>query len=227
MSKNFTKEELEHDPLLDKYTKAVSYFNANRTLILSLIVTLVVVIGVLIGYSFYSSSQEEKAQNLLASAEQFYSNGDYNKALNGDEYTLTYGFVQISNDFSGTNAGNLATYYAAVSHFNLENYEEALAYILKYKNPKGIMGVGSVSFEASLYELNGSLEKAAKKYEEAAKWDVNDSTTPFNLMKAAKVYKELGNTAKVNELTKVILEDYPNSSEATSSKKLLGTLAVS
>ena len=227
MSKNFTKEELEHDPLLDKYTKAVSYFNSNRTLILSLVVTLLVVITVFIGYNFYSSSQEEKAQNLLASAEQFYSNGDYNKALNGDEYTLSYGFIQISDEFSGTNAGNLATYYAAVSNFNLENYEEALGYILEFKHPKGIMGVGSVSFEASLYELNGSLEKAAKRYEEAANWDTNDSTTPYNLMKAANVYQEIGNSAKVEELTKSILENYPNSTEATSSKKLLGKLAVS
>lgn len=227
MSKNFTKEELEHDPLLDKYTKAVSYFNTNKTLILSLLVTLLVVIGVLIGYNFYSASQEEKAQNLLATAEQFYSNGDYDKALNGDEYTLSYGFVQISDDFSGTNAGNLATYYAAVSHFNLGNYEEALAYITEYKQPKGIMGVGSVSFHASLLEVNGSLEKAAKKYEEAAKWDVNDSTTPYNLMKAAKIYYELDNASKVEELSSTIIEDYPNSPEATTSQTILGKLAVS
>lgn len=227
MSKNFTKEELEHDPLLDKYTKAVSYFNTNKTLILSLLVTLLVVIGVLIGYNFYSASQEEKAQNLLATAEQFYSNGDYDKALNGDEYTLSYGFVQISDDFSGTNAGNLATYYAAVSHFNLGNYEEALAYITEYKQPKGIMGVGSVSFHASLLEVNGNLEKAAKKYEEAAKWDVNDSTTPYNLMKAAKIYYELDNASKVEELSSTIIEDYPNSPEATTSQTILGKLAVS
>jgi len=227
MSKNFSKEELEHDPLLDKYTQAVNFFNGNRTMILSLIVTLVVVIGVLIGYRFYAEGQEDQAQNLLAVAEQSYSASDYQAALNGDEYTLSYGFVQIADQFSGTNAGNLAAYYAAVSNFKLDNYVEALAYIQEYKHPKGIMGVGSVSFHATLLKLNGSLEKAAKKYEEAANWDKNDSTTPFNLMKAANVYKELGNTEKVQSITSTVIEEYPNSPEATSSKKLLGTLAVS
>jgi tetratricopeptide (TPR) repeat protein len=227
MSKNFTKEELEHDPLLDKYTQAVSFFNANRTLILSLTVTLIVVIGVMIGYKFYAEGQEDKAQNLLATAEKSYSVTDYETALNGDEYTLSYGFVQIADEFSGTNAGNLAAYYAAVSNYKLDNYVDALAYIQEYKSPKGIMGVGSVSFHATLLELNGSLEKAARKYEEAANWDMNDSTTPFNLMKAAKVYKELGNTEKVMSLTSTIIEEYPNSDEATTSRRLQGTLATS
>ncbi len=227
MSKNFTKEELEHDPLLDKYTQAVNFFNANRTMILSLVVTLIVVIGVVIGYRFYAEGQEEQAQNLLASAEQSYSASDYQTALNGDEYTLSYGFVQIADEFSGTNAGNLAAYYASVSHFKLDNYQKALAYIQEFKHPKGIMGVGSVSFNATLLKLNGSLEKAAQKYEQAANWDKNDSTTPFNLMKAANVYKELGNAEKVKSITSTIIEEYPSSPEATSSKKLLGSIVAS
>jgi tetratricopeptide (TPR) repeat protein len=226
MSKKFTKEELEHDPLLDKYVKTVSFFNANRTMILSLSVTVIVVIGVLIGYRFYAEGQEQEAQNYLAAAEQNYSASDYQTALNGDEYTLSYGFIAIANDYSGTNAGNLATYYASVSHFKLDNYEEALGYIQEYKHPKGIMGVGSVSFHATLLKLNGSLEKAAKKYEEAANWDKNDSTTPFNLLKAANVYKEIGSMEKVSSITSTIIEEYPDSPEATNSRKLQGTLAA-
>jgi len=227
MSKNFTKEELEHDPLLDKYNETVNFFNANRTLILSLMVTLLVVIGVMIGYRFYSEGQEDKAQNLLASAEQSYTNSDYETALNGDEYTLSYGFIQIADEFSGTNAGNLASYYASVSNFKLDNFEDALAYIQGYKNPKGVMGVGSVSFHATLLKLNGSLEKAAKKYEEAANWDKNESTTPYNLMKAANIYKDLGNNEKVISITSTIIEEYPNSTEATNSRKLQGAIAAS
>ncbi len=227
MSKRFTKEELEHDPLLDKYVKSVDFFQANRTLILSLVVTLVVVIGVMIGYKYYAESQEEQAQNLMVQAENFYRAGDYQKALTGDEYTLSYGFIQIADDFSGTNAGNLASYYAAVSNFELGNMEEALGYIQEYKHSKGIMGVGSVSFHATLLKANGSMEKAARKFEEAAEWDTNDSTTPYNLYKAAEVYKELGNTDKAQSIAKTILDEYPNSDEATKSQKLIGQLAVS
>ncbi|WP_018126348.1 tetratricopeptide repeat protein [Balneola vulgaris] len=226
MTKNFTKEELEHDPLLDKYTQAVGYYNQNKTTILSVLISFVAIIGIYIGYNYYSGNQEAEAQNYLATAEKSYSEGDYATALNGDEYTLAFGFIQIADDYAGTNAGNLATYYAAVSHFKLDNYQDALAYINEYEHSKGIMGVGSKSFHATLLELNGDLEAAAKKFEEAANWDVNNSTTPFNLLKAAEVYIELGNEDKASSLLTTITEEYPQSAEATTSIKLQGSLAV-
>ena len=186
----------------------------------------VVVIASLIGYNVYSQNQEQEAQNLLATAEGYYSEGDYDKALNGDDFELTYGFVSIANDYSGTEAGNLAIYYASVSSFKLGNIEDALDYISRYDAPDGILGVGAISFHAKLYLANGSLEKAAETFVKAANWDVNDTTTPFNLYKAAETYYELENMDKASELVDQILNDYPGSEEATSTQKLQGMIAA-
>lgn len=226
MSKKFTKEELERDPLLDFYVKSSNYFVANRVTILSIAVTLLVVVAVFIGYGFYSSDQEAKAQNLLAIAEVEYSQGDYLKALKGDEFELTLGFEQIADNYSGTDAGNLASYYAAVSNFKLGNTLEALAYMQEFKPADGIMGVGAVSFHASLLEANESLEKAARMYEKAAEWDVNDSTTPYNLFKAANIYFEMGELEKAKELAETIVKEYPNSLEVAESQQLQGRIAI-
>lgn len=227
MAKHHTKEELERDPLVEFLNKSAAYYRANKTAILSVGTTFIVVVAILISYSVYSSKQEEKAQILLSQAEALYSESDYNAALYGDEGSFTLGFIDIADEYSRTNAGNLATYYAAVSYFKLDNFEDALAYINKYKHVKGILGVGSISFEAALYELNNQYDKAAITYEKAAKWDENSSTTPYNLYKAANAHYLDGNTDKSEQLISKIIKDYPNSDEYAESKKLLGQIASS
>lgn len=227
MSKHLSKEELESDPLIDNYNKAASFFNENKTPILAILLSVVVVIGALIGFNYYSQNQEQKAQQLLAIAEGYYSDGDFDKAINGDSFELTYGFLAIANEYSGTEAGNLAIYYASVSSFKLGNIEEALEYFSRYDAPKGILGVGPVSFNAKLLLSNGSLEKAAETFVKAANWNENSSTTPYNLLKAAEAYYEAGNFEKAKELTDRIVDDYPTSSELSSSQNLQGKIAVS
>ncbi len=226
MSKHLSKEELESDPLIENYNKAANFFNENKTTIIALFISVIVVIGAFIGYNFYSSSQEQQAQQLLAIAEGYYSEGDFDKAINGDSFELTYGFLAIANNYSGTEAGNLAIYYASVSSFKLGNIEEALDYLSRYDAPKGILGVGPISFNAKLLHANGSTEIAAETFVKAANWDTNNSTTPYNLLKAAEAYYEAGNYTKAQELTKRIIDEYPTSNEVASSQNLQGKIAV-
>jgi tetratricopeptide (TPR) repeat protein len=224
MSKHLSKEELQTDPLIENYNKAASYFNENKNTIIAVLVSAVVLIGAIVGFNYYSETQEQEAQNLLATAENYYAQGDYDKALNGDTFELTYGFIAIANDYSSTEAGNLAIYYAAVSSFKLGNLEEAIEYISRYEAPDGILGVGALTFEAKLYDANESTEKAAQTFEKAANWDENTSTTPYNLYKAAEAYLELENMDKVQSLTQRIIDEYPTSPELTEAQKLQGRI---
>lgn len=226
MAKHLTKEELQTDPLIKSYQNTVTFFNENKTTILAISISLIVVVGSLIGYNFYSASQEEQAQQLLATAEAYYIEGDYEKALNGDTFELTYGFIGIANDFSATEAGNLAIYYAAVSSFKMGDVGNAVEFITRYDAPEGILGVGPISFSAKMHQLNGDKEQAAELFLKAANWDENSSTTPFNLYKAAELYYELGSYEKASELTEQILSDYAGSSEVANAQKLQGRIAV-
>jgi tetratricopeptide (TPR) repeat protein len=225
MSKKHTKEELENDPLLETVGKVNNFYQNNRIAILSVMVVLTVIVGSLIGYSFYAESQEERAQVLLAEAEQYYTEGDYQRALNGDDADFTLGMIQIADNFSGTDAGNLATYYASVSYFKLGQYEDALAYIKNYDNPKGILGVGSISYYATLLNQLERFEEAAEKFEKAAEWDVNENTTPYNLYKAAKAWEKAGNTERAAELVNRIIEEYPDFEQLGDVQRLKGMLA--
>jgi tetratricopeptide (TPR) repeat protein len=219
-------DDLTQDPLIQWFEKTNEYIQSNKTSIIGVAVAIVVFTGSIIGYSFYSSSQEEQAQQLLSIAEGYYAEGDYQKALDGDSFELTYGFRAIATDFSGTYAGNLASYYSAISAYQLGNIEQAIGYIESFEVPEGILGVGAKNLHAKLYLANGDMESAAKTFETAARWDNNEATTPDNLLSAAGLYAELGNTTKAADLAEEILTQFPSSSQESRAEFLKGNLAI-
>lgn len=226
MSKRLSKEELETDPLIENYNRLANYYNDNKSQILSIAAAIIIIIGGFFGYQYYSSAQENQAQELLSIAENYYNQGDFENALYGNDFELTYGFDQIADEFSGTNAGNLANYYAAVSSFELGDTENALNYINEFDVPEGILGVGPLVFHAKVYLANENYEAAAQKFVEAANWVENDVTTPSNLYQAAEAYYKAENYDRADELVTRIIEDYPQSGQLAQSQRLKGMIAA-
>lgn len=224
MAKKLTKEELEQDPLLQSYAKIQNTYQQNKGTIIGGSIALVLVICLGIGYVYYSTQQEQEAQQLMSSAEQYYLNGNYEMALQGSEEDFTVGFEQIINNFSRTDAANLALYYAAVSHYNLGNIDQALTYMEEYDVPDGILGVAPLSFHAVLYAELGDLEQAAQMYVRAAEWDENSSTTPYNYVQAAWAFNDVGNNEQARTYAQKVLDEYPNSSQSDQAQQLMGKL---
>ena len=224
MSKGLKKEDLEQDILIEYSSRFMYFYENNKGAVIGAGVGLVVVIGLIIGFFVYSGQQEEEAQNLLGIAEEQLMQGNYETALYGNEQDFTLGFEQISNNYPRTSAGNLATYYAAVSDFELGNMESALQRMQNFDVPDGIMGVAPLSLHAILLSELDRYEDAAEKYIEAAEWNENTSTTPYNLLEAANAYNEAGSTVQAIQVVDRILEEYPNSLQAAEAKRLKGLL---
>ncbi|MDR9417371.1 tetratricopeptide repeat protein [Gracilimonas sp.] len=226
MSKRLSKEELETDPLIDNYNRLASYYLENKAQVISITAALIIVIGSIFGWNFYSAAQENKAQELLSIAENYYNSSEYENALYGNDFELTYGFDQIADEFPWTNAGNLANYYAAVSSFQLGDIENALVYIEEFDVPEGILGVGALSFHGKLYLANQNYEAAAEKFVQAAEWSVNNTTTPSNLYEAAQAYYEAESYEQAEELVNRIINEYPQSNKVADSQRLKGMIAA-
>lgn len=226
MSKKQVKEELEQDILLDTFSKAQNFYDKNKNNIIGAAIALFILIGGSVGYYFYTTTQEEKAQQLMGPATQAYLQENYEEALTGSQADFTVGFEQIINNYSITDAANLAHYYAAVCEYKLGNPQEALSYIEGYSVPEGIMGVGTLSFHGVLHTELGNNAEAAEMYVKAAEWDQNDSTTPYNYLEAAMAYRDAGNTNEAQKYASLIVDKYDDSSQATEAQKLLGMLAV-
>ena len=91
--------------------------------------------------SFYSGlrkellSNEEAATNEMYQAQSYFDDALiapsttkdslFNLALNGGEGK--YGFLDIADEYSSTDAGNLANYYAGMAYLNTGKYKEAIS----------------------------------------------------------------------------------------------------
>lgn len=226
MAKKLTQEELEQDPLLQSYSKLQEFYLNNKNTIIGAAIAVILAIGLSIGYYYYSAGQEQEAQELLSQAENYYLNAEYEKALTGSDEDFTVGFEQIISNYSGTDAANLASYYAAVCEYNLGNIQEAISYMDEFEVPDGILGVGPLSFKAVLQTEVGNHANAADIYVQAAEHDENNSTTPYNYIEAAYAFDDAGNTEKAREYAQKVVDEYPNSNMLVDAEKLLGKLAT-
>lgn len=221
------KEDLEQDILLEYSSRFMHFYQNNKATVIGGGVGIILVIGLIIGYVVYSNQQEEEASILLGMAEQELMMENYETALYGNDEDFTLGFVQIANNYSGTDSGNLAHYYAAVSEFELGNYEDALNFIEDFTPPTGILGVAAISLHGNiLLELENYTE-AAQQYERAAEWDENSTTTPQNLFEAAQAYQRADNIQMATNHLNTIVNEYPNSAQTPQAERILGMLAAS
>lgn len=220
MTDQFTKEELEHDPLLDTYVKTVGFYQEYKTLIIGGGVALVALLVAIVGYTFYQSGQEEEAQRLMAVAEASFRSGTYEKALKGDLDALAPGFEQIISNYGSTNAGNLAHYYAAIAEYELGNLEIALSYIQDFDVPDGVLGVNALSLHAVILADLKRFPEAAAQYVKAAEQTDNESLAAFHYLKAAQAFLDGDDRANASIMVNKILDAYPTSAQVNDAKKL-------
>lgn len=213
------------DPVAGFIEKSQSFIIENKNTLILGAIAILVAVGGLIGFNFYSESQEQKAQVLLSQAQAYFTANEFELALKGDDTSFTPGFETIISNYSGTRAANLARFYAAVSEYNMGNFESALSYMNSFSVPEGILGVSPIAFKASLHNQLGSYEEAAKNYELAANWHETTTTTPLYLIEAAKAYKAAGNNAKALSIINRVLEKYPTGSHSAEAKRVKGQVS--
>lgn len=181
-----------------------------KMLIVCLCAVVVVVLAIFGLRRWYFQPREERASAEMFAAEQWFAQGELQKALDGDD---TYrGFIGVASSFKGTKAGNLARYYAGICNLQLGNFDEAIHWLKKYNGrdtftrPLAEMALGDAYIE------NGDAKAAATAYAKAAAMEDNFVTTPTALFKAGMAYLMLGDNKKALASFKQV-KNYPESTE--------------
>ena len=217
------KEQLEdkNTEMGNVITRSEEFIQKNQKTIIIIACAIVVVAFAIFGYfKWYKAPRETRAAEEMFAAEQYFLQGDYQKALEGDDNNR--GFISVIDNYGCTKAGNLAKYYAGIANLRMGNYEEAQKWLKKYNGkdsftkPIAIMAQGDVDME------QGNTEAAVKKYLEAAKADDNAVTAPAALFKAGMGYLMLGNNEKALDCFKQVKRNYPESTEWNDIDRYIG-----
>lgn len=178
-----------------------------------------VVVGVLAFNNYVIKPKAVEVSNENAKAVTYFMQGDYNKALNGDDAECV-GFQAIADEYKCYQGGKLAALYAGVCYYQLGQYEDATAYLSKFSADDLTIEPAALQLLGDAYVQLEDYTKATKAFEAAAK-SGNKIIAPMSLKKAGLVYLELGNKSAAKKAFETIKAEYPASTEAQDIEKYI------
>ncbi len=199
--------------------KAEEFFSDKRKKNITLILGVVIILAV-VALFFYRGQLESKnkeAQAEMFQAIYFYESDSLSKALNGDG--LNYGFIQIVNDYPGTDAANMANFYAGSIYMNLDNYDAAIRHLKNFSASDYVVQARAYSLIGDSYMELGQFDNAVDYYERAVDYKENESYTPVYLQKLAIARENAGQYAAAAEAYGTIIEEYVKSRLVQEAKK--------
>ncbi|MBF4485660.1 MULTISPECIES: tetratricopeptide repeat protein [unclassified Flavobacterium] len=201
----------------------------NQKIIIGLVAGIAVAtIGYLAYQKFIEAPKQDEAASEMFVAQQNFdkatngvaSDSLYKLALNGSEGK--FGFVKIAEEYSGTDAGNLANYYAGMAYLNTGKFDEAIKYLGNFKSKEAIVNALAIGGIGDAYSQKNQQKEALDYYVKAAESNKNDFTTPRFLLKAGKTALALGQKEDALKYLTDIKENYDATPEAASVDVLIG-----
>ncbi len=210
-------------------SKTEDFVARNQNIIIGFVtVVALATIGYLAYEKFIAAPKQDEAANEMFVAQQNFqkaidgvaSDSLYKLSLNGSEGK--FGFIKIADEYSGTDAGNLANYYAGFAYLNTGKYTESIASFGKFKSDDVVLSALAKGAIGDAYSQNNQPKEALENYLKAAEANKNDFTTPRFLLKAGKTALVLGNKAEALKYFTDIKDNFDASPEAASVEVLIG-----
>ncbi len=208
-------------PVEQELNKQEAFFLKFRKQILIVVCALIIVVG---GWAAYSNlvagPREEKASTALAKAQDMFSQGEFQKALNGDK--TMEGFLAVAENYGGTDAANLAKAYAGLCYANMAKWKEAVTYLEDFSAREDMMISPAITGAlANAYANTGDVDKAISSFKKAAEMadskaedNLNNSLAPTYMISAARLLESQNKKSEALEIYKEVKEKYVNSASS-------------
>ena len=217
---NKNKTEDQFAQIEETLSKTEQFIEENQKSLMTIIGAIVGIVALFSVYqNFYIEPMEKEAQAEMYMAELYFQKDSFNLALNGDGQYL--GFLDIANDYSSTNVGQLANYYAGLSYLHTADYDNAIEYLGDFSSDDIILSSLALGCMGDAYMELGDTDAALNAYADAVNNSANDFTAPRYMMKQAMIYTSIGDNNKALDLFKAIQSDYKTSREANGIEKYI------
>lgn len=198
---------------MDKYSKIIT----------GVVAGILVLVGIYMIYMYlYKQPLEKEASESLFQAQMQFERDSFALALTnpGSGYR---GFLEISDKYSSTAAGNLALYYAGISYLHLGEYDAAVDYLKDFSPAGTISPIMKHGALGDAYSELADYDRALSSYNKAISYD-NEYLVPFYLMKKGRLEMELGQNENSLKTFNKLKDTYPNSSFASDVDKYITML---
>ena len=176
----------------DALTQSEAFLIKNKKAIIGAILAIVIVVaGVLMYKNLYAEPREEKAQAALFKGQEYFEADQYEQALNGDSIGYA-GFLKVADEYSGTDAANLAKAYAGICYAHLGKYDEAVKLLDSFSGGDQLVAPAMTAAMGNCYAQLGQLDKAVSLLQEAADKANSNALSPIYLQQAGEILVKQG-----------------------------------
>ena len=220
MAKKTDRTEEKFAAVEETLTRTEQWIESNQKPLSTTVFVIIGVIAIYLGYGkFYEEPLNEEAHAEMFMAEKYFETDSFSLALNGDGQYL--GFIDLADDYSGTAAGNLASYYAGICFLNLGDNESAIDNLSNFSGDDEMISSIALGSIGDAYMNLGEIEEAISYYEKAANNSNNKFTAPIYLKRAALAHESNGNFSDALSHYKTIKADYFETQEAADIDKYI------
>ena len=189
-------------PIWDKYPNLIPY----------ILGAIAVAVG---GWWLYKSMivapKQKEAVAAMWHAHQQFDRDSFKLALENPGGGFD-GFISLADKFSGTPAGNSASYYAGICYLQMGDFDNAIKYLEDYSPEGDLLPAMKYGALGDCYSEKEDYGKALDFYEKAADATKNDLLATYYLKKLGMLNEYQGNKEAAVKAYERIRRDFPNQS---------------
>ena len=219
--KKITQREIKKDKLVTAYFESKEWVShqENKKRIYTVVGILAVLAVAAFFYINNKKAKNEAAETQISGTISLYEAGKYQESLSGDPSSNTPGFLNIIDNYGGTESSETAKFYAANCYYNLKDYDNALKFFEDYSGKNDMLKASSLSGIGAVYEVKGDLKKAAQFFEKAAAVNKDLIINQENIYYSIRAYTVAGDKENARHMYKMLKTDYPKSKYISETKR--------
>ena len=203
------------------FSKSEKFIETYKNFIINAVAAVVLLVVIILGIrQYYFIPKEKEAQVAIFPGESYFERQQWDLALNGNGADYI-GFIGVIEDYGITKTAKLAKAYAGICYYHLNEPEEALTYLKKFKANDKVLAPVIKGLIGDCYVDTGEITEGIKYFNRAASETRNEVISPIYLKKAGIASESVFDYNGAIKAYQTIKDKYPFSQEASDIDKYI------